>query len=366
MKTIAFAIVALLLLGCVSQQQALPRNNSGTNNSSYNAGGNITIVNQTGNVTLVTDMSSYRKGQYILIMLKPDGGNAYTLNSMLTNYMELYDAFEIYKLQGNEWVRLKLKTQCGDITLCDGSHIVYPPCAAPLPPKCDNQTIWGWNQTDEEAVTSMCLNASYTSGYTPRQVDAGTYKARVAYYADSTCNGTPKYVEAEFNIGPQEAQVGINQIYKYGLVHNFTYNLAYLLAKGTPNQTIATTVTPDVVNGTPAWLVEDSIQMKNYIQIEKIWIDKTTYKCLKDIAIDSYSGSGNETEESCAYNGIYSETAPKFEYTGNESVKMPAGTFQCDRYAHGLIYYWVSNDVPVPVKIGDATGGSIMELISYS
>ena len=99
----------------------------------------------------------------------------------------------------------------------------------------------------------------------------------------------------------------------------------------------------------------------------KLWVDKTTNACLATKSVITYGGQKMENEASCPSDGPYasSGTEPqKLKYEGVESVSVPAGSFQAQKYSSQGSYYWSSASVPVPVKI--LTGSTSMELVRYS
>lgn len=150
--------------------------------------------------------------------------------------------------------------------------------------------------------------------------------------------------------------IGINQLYKFDSVKSYDYRMGSSAGGNTID--ILYTVTPDTVNGTAAWLQEARMNSTTY----KIWLDKTTYKCLKSTVT---MGGSSETSAQCPQQDPYS-SALQLLYVGKESVTVPAGTFNTDKYSSVDFIYWSASGVPVPVKIAYADGNLTMELVSYT
>ena len=177
------------------------------------------------------------------------------------------------------------------------------------------------------------------------------------------------------NVSPSHPQngtyVGMDQIYRYGSVSSYTYNIISNFA-GQTNQTLSSRMTSDSVNGTAAWLQE--IEMPPIMNVTvtiNMWIDKLTFKCIKETSGVAYMGQYEEQNVSCPTEGPYSAlrtetTTPQLLYIGEESVTVPAGTYSCKKYSLGGVNYWAANNVPVPVKVGYSNDRVFMELVKYS
>lgn len=158
--------------------------------------------------TLKTDKDSYKLGEKVNIIFNLGKGNVYIQKNVLNKSILLSTEYEVYKLENNQWIKLRLDTYCGNVDVCAGSKLAPPlPCPAPPPPECNKvtkQKTWTWDQKVWKYVTKTCGNVAYRSEEL-KQVDAGTYKIRVNYYNSNSCSGTQKYLETQFNIKDETA-----------------------------------------------------------------------------------------------------------------------------------------------------------------
>lgn len=162
----------------------------------------------------------------------------------------------------------------------------------------------------------------------------------------------------------------LSQLYNYGMIKSYEYQIT----AGTVTSTIKTDISSDTVNGQAAWLESTDMQAQGYSGVVKTWIDKTTYQCIKITTEINVNGQTMNTDTPCA-----STTSPSAKPTGNapmsgntslyyvgkESVTVPAGTFNADKYEVGNVTYWVATGkVPLPIKVSYNNGE--MVLVSYS
>lgn len=161
--------------------------------------------------------------------------------------------------------------------------------------------------------------------------------------------------------------VGMDQIYKYGSLSSFEYKITTVADGQTSTMNLLYHISSDSVNGTAAWLQETTMSTQAGNVVTKMWLDKSSYRCLKITTVMDIAGQHTEQASDCPAEGVNSgaqTTQPQLTKTGIESVTVPAGTFSCDKYTVEGMTFWTNSGVPVPVKYtaGDAT----MELVSYS
>ncbi|NYZ78880.1 hypothetical protein H0N99_01915 [Candidatus Micrarchaeota archaeon] len=169
----------------------------------------------------------------------------------------------------------------------------------------------------------------------------------------------------------QPASVDMSQIYKYGSVHSYEYNVTTPSAEQTTSFDFKSTLTSDTVNGTAAWLEQTDITMQGGSVTLKTWIDKVTYNCLKMSSVINYEGQTIEQPGTCPTTGPNSASrtgtaTPTMTFVGTESVTVPAGTFSCNKYSLENVTFWSASSVPVPVKIAYGDGSMTMELVGYT
>jgi hypothetical protein len=103
----------------------------------------------------------------------------------------------------------------------------------------------------------------------------------------------------------------------------------------------------------------------------KTWVDKVAYKCLKTMTVMNYGGQNIEQLGQCPTEGPNSAartetTTPQVTFLGSESVTVPAGTFNCDKYSAEGVTYWATSSVPIPIKVTYGGDAVVMELVSYT
>ena len=170
---------------------------------------------------------------------------------------------------------------------------------------------------------------------------------------------------------PPVTSTGMEQIYKYGSLKSYEYKLTSKAGGQVNSMNVKTSVSSDTVNGTAAWLQETDLSVQGTTIISKTWVDKVTYKCLKVITVMDYGGQTIEQAGTCPQEGPNSALrtsveTPKVDHIGSESVTVPAGTFNCEKYSAEGVTYWATSSIPIPVKVTYAGDTVIMELVSYT
>jgi hypothetical protein len=130
-------------------------------------------------------------------------------------------------------------------------------------------------------------------------------------------------------------------------------------------------ISSDTVNGTAAWLYtigytqSSGVPLSNGSGTYEVWFSKATSQCLK-VSSGEYFGCMNV--ETCASTILVAIPGVPLAHLGNESVTVPAGTFLCNKYTGGIFTYWISKDVPIPVKMSYSLVKSAytLELVNYS
>ncbi|MFH1306598.1 MAG: hypothetical protein ABIH83_02995 [Candidatus Micrarchaeota archaeon] len=168
-------------------------------------------------------------------------------------------------------------------------------------------------------------------------------------------------------VEPEPANIAMNQIYQYGSVTSYTYRLS---SSGAPDMDMTTTISSDIVGGTAAWLQEIDMSTEEVSIVSSTWLDKATLNCLKMSSSMDIGGQVMETDIPCPATGSSASgsgtEAPELEYVGTESVTVPAGTFNANKYVSGTTTMWSASDVPVPLKTSSDGGNVVMELVEYS
>jgi hypothetical protein len=158
-------------------------------------------------LNLTTDKTEYKQGENVTIILDTGGKEIYLKKNVFTGKILISKEYEVYKLQGTDWVKLRINTYCGNVMVCGESGPLLPACPVPPQPECNkitNRITWVWDQKTWEYVEKTCANIPYTNEEL-KQVEPGMYKIRVTYYDSSSCTGTPKYLETQFKITEETA-----------------------------------------------------------------------------------------------------------------------------------------------------------------
>ncbi|MFA5108732.1 MAG: hypothetical protein WC492_04350 [Candidatus Micrarchaeia archaeon] len=158
-----------------------------------------------------------------------------------------------------------------------------------------------------------------------------------------------------------------DQLYDYGSIKSFEYKVS---TAGSAPLNLKTTVSADTVDGKAAWLTTVDMSTEGTIILSKMWADKTTLKCLKTSTSMEVGGQKFDTPGQCPADTSGSTTdtatAASVTFVGKESVTVPAGTFNADKYTSGGANFWTSSDVPIPLKVAYANDSTTMELVAYS
>jgi hypothetical protein len=165
-------------------------------------------------VSLTTDKIEYKQGENVNIILDTGGKEIYLQKNVFTGKILISKGYEVYKLQDTDWVELRINTYCGNVMVCGESGPLPPPCPAPPQPECNkitNRITWVWDQKMWEYVEKTCANIPYTDEEL-KQVEPGTYKIRVTYYDSNSCTGIPKYLETQFKITDETANLAPSEV----------------------------------------------------------------------------------------------------------------------------------------------------------
>ncbi len=171
---------------------------------------------------------------------------------------------------------------------------------------------------------------------------------------------------------PTETQSkDFSSLYSYSSLTSYEYRVTATSETGQSSVTnLKTKVSSDAYKGTPAWLTQTDMSTEGTSVMTKLWVDKKTNACLATKSVINYGGQTMENEAPCPTEGPNSASgtsgteSKKLKYEGIESVSVPAGTFQAEKYSIQGSYYWTSASVPIPVKM--TYGTTKMELVSYS
>jgi hypothetical protein len=182
----------------------------------------------------------------------------------------------------------------------------------------------------------------------------------------SSATDAPKTGGVEQNTATQK--IGLDQIYKYGQLKSYEYRIT---SEGAEAVNMKYTISSDTVDGTAAWLQQSDISSQGANMVSKIWFSKVTYKCLK---IETEINAGGQVinqpgqcpDETANTGSAEAGKMPEVTYEGKESVTVPAGTFNADKYSTEGTEYWVGGSTPLPVKVTSNNGKTMMELVSYS
>ncbi len=237
---------------------------------------------------------------------------------------------------------------------------------------CSQQASQTSNPPQQPGVNTNTPSAPAAPATTPPAASPQNPVTNPATPSPSPLSSLPKALDADSSIGLSMA------FFRYGEPKSYEYKTTTKLASSDLVGSYKLAITDDTVDGKSAWLMTMGIQSEGMTVTSKTWIDKTTEKCLKVSMSGVIMGKTQpETPGQCPAGNPSASDVPKsnitYAYVGKESVTVPAGTYNCDKYTSTVTSngkevtstLWVSSDVLVPIKM--ETGGiSTTELVSYS
>lgn len=172
--------------------------------------------------------------------------------------------------------------------------------------------------------------------------------------------------------GEKTGEVGklsFDKLYDFAKVKSYEYKMTSVANGQESVVNLKYSVSSDTMNSKPAWLQKSEMTAQGTNIVTNMWVDKTSYACLKINTVMEVAGQKVEQESPCPTEGPNAASrtaakAPEVDYLGKESVTVPAGTFSADKYSAEGVTYWVSSSVGVPLKV-EYTQAK-MELVSYS
>ena len=167
--------------------------------------------------------------------------------------------------------------------------------------------------------------------------------------------------------------IPFDKLYVYRSVKQFEYKVTTTAAGQTNTANVLTQVSSDTIGGKDAWLMQADMTTQGTTVTSMTWLDKATYKCLKQKTVMNVAGQKIEQEGKCPEEGPNSapETAaemPDLTYLGDEKITVPFGTFTAKKYSLQDVAYWYNEGTPVPLKVAYSSAGASMnmELVKYS
>jgi len=189
--------------------------------------------------------------------------------------------------------------------------------------------------------------------------------------------GADAQVEANVNVGASVgSDISLSNLYNYNLVHSYEYKLTASYGGQETVSNLKYDITADTLDGTAAWKLNSNIESQGATIETTTWLDKSTYSCLKISTSMNIAGQTINNEADCpevgpnaaASSGNTASGDAMLNYVGEESITVPAGTFNAKKYSYSGVDYWIGTDVPLPLKVTYSGQGasSVMELVSYS
>lgn len=166
----------------------------------------------------------------------------------------------------------------------------------------------------------------------------------------------------------ESTTIKMDNIYNYGKINEFEYKITSSAGGQQNDMDLKYKISSDTLNGKAAWLQQSDTSVQGNLITSKMWLDKSTLGCLKITTSMSISGQSIQQEGQCPTDGPNSASGdvPVLNYVGTESVTVPAGTFNAKKYEINGAYYWISDSVPLPLKVTYSGEGSVaMELVSF-
>ncbi|MFH2028960.1 MAG: hypothetical protein ABIJ08_07495 [Nanoarchaeota archaeon] len=160
-----------------------------------------------------------------------------------------------------------------------------------------------------------------------------------------------------------------NMLYNYGLIKEYEYKITSSADGQQSTMNLKYKISSDTADGKAAWLQQSDMDVQGNTVTTKMWLDKVSLACLKISTIMNIAGQTMQQEGQCPEQGPNSASTTAdalVNYVGKESVTVPAGTFSVKKYESNGVYYWIADNVPLPLKVlYSGEGAMAMELVSY-
>lgn len=180
---------------------------------------------------------------------------------------------------------------------------------------------------------------------------------------------TEQTMPAESPQEPPSTEFTMNMLYNYAKISEFEYKITSNAGGQQNVMNMKYKISSDTANGKAAWLQQSDMDVEGVTATIKLWLDKDSLACLKTSTVMNVAGQTIHQEGQCPTEGpnSASETADAaVNYIGKESVTVPAGTFSAKKYESNGANYWISDNVPLPLKVSySGEEHSVMELVSY-
>ncbi len=169
---------------------------------------------------------------------------------------------------------------------------------------------------------------------------------------------------------PEESsKFSFNMLYNYGLIKEYEYKITSSAGGQQNTINMKYKISSDTANGKAAWLQQSDMDLQGSTATVKMWLDKNSLACLKTLTVVNVAGQTIQQEGQCPTEGANSDSTTAdavVNYVGKESVTVPAGTFSAKKYESDGVYYWIADNVPLPLKVSYGGEESMfMELVSY-
>jgi len=99
----------------------------------------------------------------------------------------------------------------------------------------------------------------------------------------------------------------------------------------------------------------------------KMWVDKTTNKCLNFQSTLTMNGQTLDQPGQCPVAGPNAQDdAAELTSLGTDQVDSPLGNLSTTKYSLNGVTYWVAPNIPVPLKVIYNDGTAKMVLTAYT
>jgi outer membrane murein-binding lipoprotein Lpp len=157
------------------------------------------------------------------------------------------------------------------------------------------------------------------------------------------------------------------KMFDYASVKSFSYRINTDLDGARNSVDVNYDVKLDTFNGQQVWLTESSTVTETGTLVSRMWIDKTTTKCL---VTDTQMRNGDVITPQpsiCPLAGPNSiDTVTSYVSSGQEDISIPLGTYTADKYSINGVTYWVAKNVPLPLQVQYDDGTEKMVLTGYN
>jgi hypothetical protein len=156
-------------------------------------------------------------------------------------------------------------------------------------------------------------------------------------------------------------------IYDFARLTSFAYRINTKVGDSWQASDYAYTIKSENFRDADVWVQEGTAAAQGGTVTTKMWIDKTTNKCINYQSTFTMNGQTLDQPGQCPNVGPYAQNdATELTSLGTEELDSPLGKLTATKYSLSGITYWVAPNIPVPIQIIYNDGTTKMVLTAYT